>query len=150
MSLVECSPVLVSLSLPLARPLPRDPSPGLSWRAEGFHLGPFRDSPCQVSSVPRDRRFRLTFQMFSWCRIQQMSEGKPAGYLRSLVLHSGPRGPQQLCWFPCHQDKGTAGNQLISPVLRHLEFVVLVASIILQCFKYFVFKKSLSSWQQKH
>lgn len=40
----------------------------------------------------------------------------------SRVLHSGPTWPQSLCWLPCHQGKGAVGNQLISPVLSHLEF----------------------------
>ena len=40
----------------------------------------------------------------------------------SRVLHSGPTWPQSLCWLPCHQGKRAVGNQLISPVLSHLEF----------------------------
>ena len=98
-----------------------------------------------VSSAPRDRRFWLTLLMFSGFRIQQMSEGKPAGSLRPPEFFTlAPHGLQSLCWLPCHQGKGAVGNQLISPVLSHLEFCSPC------CFRYssvlwpFCFKISLS------
>ena len=79
-SLKECSPFLVSLILPIAL--------GFSWRAEGFHQGPFPDSLPGPFTTKR-RKFWLYFsdvfmiQFLAFCpKIGGFSKylrGRPVG-----------------------------------------------------------------------